>query len=432
MTDRLRELVVMAAARPNDHGKCPCHCVAITEKELECATKIPAVLDQWPMVGRDQEISAIMRSIDDDAARGVALAGKAGVGKSRLAREAVLAAAAGWTVRNIAATATSRSVALGAFWQWTDGTETAPFALVRRVIEALTDDTQPDRLVVLVDDAHLLDDLSALVLHQLVHSRAAAVIVTIRTGEPAPAAVTALWKDGLLRRHELEPLTRNEIDDLLAATLGAAPDRQCADKLWHLTRGNVLFLRQLVEQEHRAGRMVAQQGAVSWPGNTAISGSLAELVDAQIGAIPGDVCDVVDLVAISEPVDWECLRLVADPDAIEEAEERELIRTASGEVYVGHPLYAEVRLNRCGASRLRRLRGQVATAMKDGGGLRSSSSGDCCGWSPTFRPSRTCCWRRPRLRVRCWTSRRRSGFSPLLPQPVSAHRHGSRWLTPCS
>ncbi len=186
-----------------------------------------------------------MRSIAGDTARGVALAGKAGVGKSRLAREAVAAAAAaGWTVREIAATATSRSVALGAFWQWTDGTETAPFALVRKVIETLTDDTQPDRLVVLVDDAHHLDELSALVLHQLVHSRAAAVIVTIRTGEPAPAAVTALWKDGLLRRYELEPLTRNEIDDLLAATLGAAPDRQCADKLWHLTRGNVLFLRQ--------------------------------------------------------------------------------------------------------------------------------------------------------------------------------------------
>ncbi len=147
-----------------------------------------------------------MRSIAGDTARGVALAGKAGVGKSRLAREAVAAAAAaGWTVRDIAATATSRSVALGAFWQWTDGTETAPFALVRKVIETLTDDPQPDRLVVLVDDAHLLDELSALVLHQLVHSRAAAVIVTIRTGEPAPAAVTALWKDGLLRRRELEP-----------------------------------------------------------------------------------------------------------------------------------------------------------------------------------------------------------------------------------
>jgi len=63
------------------------------------------------MIGRDQDISAIMRSIAGDAARGVALAGKAGVGKSRLAREAVAAAAAaGWTVRSIAATATSRPI----------------------------------------------------------------------------------------------------------------------------------------------------------------------------------------------------------------------------------------------------------------------------------------------------------------------------------
>jgi DNA-binding CsgD family transcriptional regulator len=194
------------------------------------------------------------------------------------------------------------------------------------------------------------------------------VILTVRAGEAAPAAVTALWKDGLLRRLELEPLTRKEIDHLLAVTLGAAPDRPCADKLWRLTRGNVLFLRQLVEQENRAGRMVTRRGAVRWLGDTAISGSLAELVDSQIGGIPSDVRDVVDLVAISEPIDWHCLRLVAEPGAIEAAEQLDLIRTSDGEVYVGHPLYAEVRLDRCGSSRLRRLRGQIATAMKDGEG----------------------------------------------------------------
>lgn len=321
------------------------------------------------MIGRDHQINEVMRSIADQAVRGVVLAGKAGVGKSRLAREAVEAAAAtGWTVRRIAATATSRSIPLGAFSQWAVDTESAPHALARLVVAALTTGTQPDHLVVFVDDGHLLDDLSALVLHQLVQSRAAAVILTIRTGEAAPAAVTALWKDGLLRRRELEPLGRNEIDELMATLLGADPDRQCAERLWHLTQGNVLFLRHLVEQECRAGRMVVRDGAIRWLGDTEISGSLAEVVDAQIGAIPADVRDVVDLVAISEPIDWDCLRLVAEQSAIEDAEERELIRPAGGEYYVGHPLYAEVRLNRCGPSRLRRLRGQVAAAMKNGGG----------------------------------------------------------------
>jgi MoxR-like ATPase len=82
------------------------------------------VLDQWPVIGRDQEIGEMMRSIADNAARGVALAGKAGIGKSRVAREVVAAAAAaGWAVRTIAATATSRPIPLGAFSQWTDDVE---------------------------------------------------------------------------------------------------------------------------------------------------------------------------------------------------------------------------------------------------------------------------------------------------------------------
>ena len=327
------------------------------------------MLEHWPIVGRSTEVDEVSRLFaSTDGPRGVALAGKAGVGKSRLAREAVQAAAdAGWTVRSTAATVTSRPIPLGAFAAWTDDLESAPYALARRVVDALTAGTQPSRLVVFVDDAHLLDGLSALVLHQLVHSQVGTVIVTIRTGEPAPAAVTALWKDGLVVRREVDPLTRDQTDDLLSAVTGCAPDQRCGDELWRLTRGNVLFLRQLVEQEFNAGRMMGDGGVLRWQGNLGLSGSLAELVDTQIGAIPDDVRDVVDLVAVSEPVDWQCLRLLAEQDAIEDAEQRELIRLSADEVYIGHPMFAEVRLNRCGSARLRRLRGQVATAMKDGG-----------------------------------------------------------------
>jgi DNA-binding CsgD family transcriptional regulator len=326
--------------------------------------------DHWPIVGRSKEIDEFSRLFATaEGLQGVALAGKAGVGKSRLAREAVRAAAdAGWTVRSTAATVTSHPIPLAAFATWTDDAEGAPHTLARRVVDALTAGTQPDRLLVFVDDAHLLDDLSALVLHQLVQLRAAKVLITIRTGEPAPAAVTALWKDELVARREVDPLTREQTDELLFVVSGCAPDRQCGDELWRLTRGNVLFLRQLVEQELHAGRMLAADGVLRWQGILGLSASLAELVDAQIGAIPDDVRDVVDLVAVSEPVDWQCLRLLAEQDAIEEAEQRELIRLAADEVYIGHPMFAEVRLNRCGTSRLRRLRGQVANAMKDGGG----------------------------------------------------------------
>ena len=74
------------------------------------------------------------------------MAGKPGVGKSGLAREvATWAAANGWTVRRVAATATGRAIPLGAFARWTDDVDGSPAAMARRVCEALTDGVEPDQ-----------------------------------------------------------------------------------------------------------------------------------------------------------------------------------------------------------------------------------------------------------------------------------------------
>ncbi|MBB5168165.1 LuxR family transcriptional regulator [Mycobacterium sp. AZCC_0083] len=321
----------------------------------------------WPLTGRDEECGLITELIEGAEYRGVVLAGGAGVGKSRLAREvAGTVAAEGWSVRHVAATATGRLVPLGAFAQWTDDFEGTPLALARRVIGALTTGSDSSRLLVVVDDAHLLDELSALVLHQLVLQRAAVVVATMRSGQPAPDAVTALWKDGLIRRVEVQPLSHRETGELLRAVFGLPPDRDCEDRMWRLTAGNVLFLQQIVEHEDRAGRLVRERGWCRWQGRPEVSSSLVELVEQQIGAVRESVRDVVDMVAVAEPVDWHCLSTLVDQGALEEAEQRELIRTEEDAVYVGHPLYAEVRLDQCGPLRLRRLRGLVAAAMKNG------------------------------------------------------------------
>ena len=84
----------------------------------------------------------------------MALAGRAGVDKSRLARESVAEAGrSGWSVRHVAATATGRSVPLAAFAHWTDEFDGAPLTLARRVIGALTAGADGQRMLVFVDDA---------------------------------------------------------------------------------------------------------------------------------------------------------------------------------------------------------------------------------------------------------------------------------------
>jgi DNA-binding CsgD family transcriptional regulator len=320
----------------------------------------------WPLTGRSEELRIVGEALASDERQGIVLAGLAGVGKTRLAAEAVAAATAdGWKTRRIAGTATGRAVTLGAFARWVDDVTAPPLALVRQVFAALTAATGGRRLLLFVDDAHLLDDLSAFLLHQLVLQEMATVVATVRAGEPAPDAVTALWKNGLLQRLELQPLSRNEIDGLLRNVLDGHVHSDCAERMWTLSRGNVLFLYHLVEHERASARLISVRGEWRWVGERSASPSLVELVELQMGAVPDELRDVVDLVALAEPVDRTLLATLTNSQSIEAAEERRLITVTSktGAVCVGHPLYAEIRLGRCSPSRLKRLRGRVAEAM---------------------------------------------------------------------
>jgi DNA-binding CsgD family transcriptional regulator len=323
--------------------------------------------DRWPLTGRGEELRLIGEALADGDRRGVVIAGQAGVGKTRLAGEAADAmAASGWAVRRVVGTASGRSVPLGAFAAWVDDFDANPLAMARQVVTALRAGAGDTRLLVVVDDAQLLDDLSALAVHQLVAQDVAGpvrVVATARTGQPVPDAVSTLWKDGVLRRLELQPLSRAESEELLGSALGSV-SAECTERMWKLTRGNVLYLRHLVEQERAAGRLVCQAGVWSWAAG-AVSSTLVELVESQIGTVPDGVRDVVDLVAVAEPLDRSCLTVLSSPQAVEAAEARGLIRVTSSAdlVYVGHPLYGEVRLGQCGPLRLRRLRGEIASAL---------------------------------------------------------------------
>ncbi|KQR97409.1 hypothetical protein ASG12_15865 [Williamsia sp. Leaf354] len=320
------------------------------------------------MVGREGEISAAREVLDRSDVGGVVLSGAAGVGKSCLAREiARRAGADGWIVRTVSATSTSQAVPLGAFARWTDDRAGAPAALVRRIGDAVVAATEVHRLLMLVDDAHLLDGLSALVVEHLVDS-GVTVVLTVRSGEHVPAAITALWKERRIIRRDVDVLSSTAIDAALESAFGASPDRHCGRRFWELTQGNMLYVRQLADQEADAGNLRVTDGALRWEGSFDVRGSLTELVEAHIGTLDDSVRDVVDLVAVSEPVDLHTVTSLVEQAALEQAEQRGLIRIADGQVFAGHPLFAEIRSARSGSVKLRRLRGRIALTMGESRG----------------------------------------------------------------
>ena len=132
-------------------------------------------------------------------------------------------------------------------------------------------------------------------------------------------------------------------------------------------RGNLLYLRNIVEHEVAAGRITQHHGVWWWTGEPLVPRGLVELVETRIGALAEPVMDVLDALAVGEPLELTSLRRIVEPAAIEEADMRGLITLETGDggvdVRMAHPLYGEVRRKRAATTRLRRLRGLVATEL---------------------------------------------------------------------
>lgn len=333
---------------------------------------------EWPLTGRGEELRLI-RGLGQrrDGPSGVVVAGPAGVGKTRLAREALTTLTAGGAAaRWVNATESTRAMplaAMGAVVGLPTGAQVTPVGLgvVRAAAEAVVDGVGPANVVLGVDDSHLLDELSAAVVHHLVLHENATVVLTLRSGERAPDAVTRLWKDRHLERLELQPLSVAETVALLEAALGGVVDSTTGARLCAITGGNPLYLRHLVEGEQEAGRLSRVRGVWRWVGDPRPGPDLTELVEARIGTLSEAERDVVDVLALAEPLDLVTLNRLTDPAAVERVEDRRIVEVVTDDTgahaRLAHPLYGEVRRGLCGRLRARRLRGRIAGRLAERG-----------------------------------------------------------------
>ena len=322
----------------------------------------------WPLTGRSKELRLIQAAISDPDSSGIIVCGAAGVGKSRVAREALQSiSSTGYVARWIVGSSSAQTVPLGALASWAGPAGKDDLDLVRGAIGSLTSAPAGKTVVLGIDDVPLIDDLSTFVVHQIIQRRAAKVVLTVRDGEPMPVGTQELWKAGELDRLVVQPLPQTEITALVSATLGGPLDPQAAERLWKLTRGNPLYLRNIVEQEVADERLALQHGCWRWSGDPIVPPGLVELIEARIGTLPSSVSDVIDALAVGEPIELRSLTRITDPAAVEDADARGLITLepidGGVEVRVAHPLYGEIRRSRAALTRLRRLRGLIATEL---------------------------------------------------------------------
>jgi DNA-binding CsgD family transcriptional regulator len=300
----------------------------------------------WPLIGRDEELSLLDREVVE---RGgcVVVAGAAGVGKSRLV--------AGWLAASavreratvaVRATRSTATIPFGAFASWVPpqvgdaGDRLVVLqATAARVVGAGTP-------VVTVDDAHLLDEGSAALLLHLAQHTPAGVVVTVRSGEPCPDAVVALWKEGIGQRLDLQALSEAETADLLGRVLGNALSPAAQRRIWRLTAGNPLYLREVVHAALDQDVLVRSTGSWNWQGDLAGSPRLVELIGDRIGRQSTTDRHVLEIVALGEPLPPDVLARIVPEEALADVESRGLLvvdqRSSGPAARLAHPIYSEV------------------------------------------------------------------------------------------
>ena len=307
----------------------------------------------WPLVGRSEELALL----DEESAGGrlaVVVAGEVGVGKSRLLTGWLAGAEAqGRPTIVVRATKATASIPFGAFARWIPehlGDTSDRLGVMLATAARLSE--QADGLILAVDDAQLLDDGSAaLVLHLGQHTDIG-LLVAVRSGEPCPDAVVALWKEGLATRLDLQPLSEPQSVELLERVLDGVVAPGTRRRLWHLTAGNPLYLLEVVETALAQGVLTFVDGAWRWTGTLAGATRLVGLVSDRLGTCTPPERRMLELLALGEPLPVGVVAELAPPALLVELEARQLVvvdrrdRPAEAAIVrLTRPLYGEVLRN---------------------------------------------------------------------------------------
>jgi tetratricopeptide (TPR) repeat protein len=221
---------------------------------------------------------------------GTVLIGSAGVGKTWLARTAADRLASQFP-RVDWVTATTPAVPFSAFNHLIEVPDTGKTAAVLRAAR----ESLGDGRLVIVDDAHLLDKLSAALVYQLAVSGAVKLIVTVAPNGPVAEEVSALWRDDLLARIDIAPAGH---DDTRQATL----------------------------------------------------------VEQFVAALPGPAHRVLEYLAVQDPASLADVSALAGRDAVADAEAAGAIVIDGDCVRPVHPLFVDAVRDALGGPELRRLR----------------------------------------------------------------------------
>lgn len=325
-----------------------------------------------PHVGRELELAHVLTTVSGPEGRGAIVAGQPGVGKSHLlGLVAANLTGRGWRPLQVRGdpTRTLPFGSLSPLLPTFEGEVDRWASLLRRGLDHLVQAAAPDRPLLVADDLHAFDPASATLLQQAAMDERFRVIGSLRTGTgtSVPDAVTALWKDDVVDRLDLGPLTRGEADQLVERLVGGPVDAESRARLWQWMEGNPLLVCEIVTLAQARGSW--RRSAGLWhldhgdSRQPLSSPTLAAILDERLSDSLPAASDVVDVLALAGHLPVEVLQRMVGSEALAAAERAGLTRSElrgdQPALLLDHPLYGELRRGVIDEDRIDELRNRV-------------------------------------------------------------------------
>ncbi len=348
----------------------------------------------WPLGGRQAQVALLTAMALDRSADAAVLTGDAGVGKTRLADEVAERLTAQHMIvhRVVAGSSTHQAPFAGVLHLVSSdivATLHQPTGALR-LASALRDSlaaVDGRRCVVLVDDAHHLDEPTCAVLSQVLVSTGTFALVTVRDGAPMPESLHPVVHRDRCTWTRLTPLRRDECRVVVEEALGAPLDAETEQALWQASAGNPLYLRETVLAAHESDRLRLNGGLWELTGPLVVTDRLREVVASRLNRLSDAHRDLARRIALCEPLRVDVLdahRSMVLEELLEAGHVSVDTRGDAGGVLLArlsHPVMAEVLRDELAPDDRRRLLSDHIAQLGDTTKLSPDEQVQAAVWS---------------------------------------------------
>lgn len=181
-------------------------------------------------------------------------------------------------------------------------------------------------VLLVVDDAHYLDEGSAGVVADLISAGWATVVAAARPRPGLPRPLDQLWYDGLAERVDLRLLNREQIEEVLAHVLDGTVPAATVDAVWSASGGNPRILDALLHDAAEAGVLSKRNGIWILLGPLPSDGDrIGSVVAKEHLRRPQDEQEALKLVALAGPVSRKAIEDISGAAVVRSLLEQQVV-----------------------------------------------------------------------------------------------------------